>query len=202
MVAIIAHLAKVYENLFIRNLSCSELSKFHNPEIPAPPSLHKVLDDEFLSKFDDVLIVGDLHGCYDELIDLLDLAKKTSSKPNARILKLFVGDLVNKGPKSKQVIEYFMNNGKEDMLAVRGNHEERIIRDYMKYIRNKEIKLHPDHEWIKQLDGEHIDFLISLPYTIYLPKLKSIIGNHLKRSLFLRKLLINSFFLNFQFTLV
>lgn len=110
------------------------------------------------------------------MIDLLNLASKTSSKPNARILKLFVGDLVNKGPKSKQVIEYFMNNGKEDMLAVRGNHDERIIQEYMKYIKNKEHNLYAEQLWIKELDSEHIDFLISLPYTISLPKLNSVIG--------------------------
>jgi hypothetical protein len=175
MVAIIAHLAKIYENIFVRNLTSASSIKFHNPEIPAPPYLHKILDDDFLSKFDDILIVGDLHGCYDELQDMLNLASKTA-KPNARILKLFVGDLVNKGPKSKQIIEHFMNKGKEDMLAVRGNHEEHIVSQYMKYIKDKNMFLNAEQEWIKELDTEHIDFLISLPYTISLPKLNSIIG--------------------------
>ena len=177
MVAIIAHLAKIYENLFVRNLTSSASIKFYNPEIPRPPNLHMILDDDFLSKFDNILIVGDTHGCFDELIDLLKLAQKASEKQsNARILKLFVGDLVNKGPKSQQIIEYFMSYGKEDMFAVRGNHDERIIQEYMKFIKDKNISLYKEHEWIKQLDTEHIDFLISLPYTISLPKINSIIG--------------------------
>ena len=175
MVAIIAHLAKVYESLFVRNLSSSS-RLLCNPEIPPPPNLHVVLDDRFLADFDNILIVGDLHGCYDELIEMLNLAKKTA-KPNARILKLFVGDLVNKGPKSKQVIDHFMHKGKEDMLAVRGNHDERMVQEYQRYIKDKNVKLNPEHEWIRQLDSEHVDFLVSLPYTISLPKFNSIIGN-------------------------
>jgi len=82
-----------------------------------------------------------------------------------------------------------MNHGKEDMLAVRGNHDERIIQWYMKFVKDKDIKLHVEQEWIKQLDSEHIDFLISLPYTISLPKLNSIIvhaglipGKHLEQN--------------------
>ena len=185
MVAIIAYLAKVYESLFVRNLS-SASRKLYNPEIPAPPNLHMVLDDKFLADFDSILIVGDVHGCYDELIEMLNLAKKTA-KSNARILKLFVGDLVNKGPKSKQVIDHFMHKGKEDMLSVRGNHEERMVQEYMRYIQDKDVQLNPEHEWIKQLDAEHIDFLVSLPYTISLPKLNSIIGKNLEK-VFLKRM--------------
>lgn len=57
MVAIIAHLAKIYENMFVRSSSSSS-ALFSNPKIPQPSILHKVLDDDFLSKFDDVLIVS------------------------------------------------------------------------------------------------------------------------------------------------
>lgn len=56
MVAIVAHLARIYENLFVRHHSST--SVFYNPKIPAPPILHKVLDDSFLSKFDHILIVS------------------------------------------------------------------------------------------------------------------------------------------------
>lgn len=178
MVAIISQLSRIYERVFARNLNSSSQSKFCNPSIPPPPILHKYLDDDFLSRFDNILIVGDLHGCYDEFLDMLNLAAK-SSKANARILKLFVGDLVNKGPKSKQILDYFINNGKEDMLAVRGNHDERIVQEYLKYLKDKTVKLQDEHEWIKELDSDHLDYLISLPYTISLPKLNSLIGKFL-----------------------
>lgn len=182
MVAIIANLARVYESLFARTFS-SASRKLYNPDIPAPPNLHVVLDDRFLADFDSVLIVGDVHGCYDEMIEMLSVAQKKLAKADARILKLFVGDLVNKGPKSKQVIEYFMQQGKEDMLSVRGNHDERMVQEYMRFLKDKNVQLNPEHEWIKQLDAEHIDFLVSLPYTISLPKLNSIIGRNLSNVL-------------------
>lgn len=139
--------------------------------------------------------VGDLHGCYDEMIDLLNLASKTTSK--SRILKLFVGDLVNKGPKSKEIIDYFMNNGREDMLAVRGNHDELIIKLYMQYLKDKKLELNVETEWIKNLDSEHIDFLISLPYTISLPKLNSIIGQYIQIEFFFILFIVMFFFLFF-----
>ncbi|OTF80471.1 hypothetical protein BLA29_012896 [Euroglyphus maynei] len=39
-----------------------------------------------------------------------------------RILKICTGDLINKGPKNKQVLDYFMNN-QDDCISVRGNHD-------------------------------------------------------------------------------
>lgn len=45
------------------------------------------------------LQVGDVHGCYDQLVELL---QKVQYKPRHDNL-ILVGDLVNKGPKSQQV---------------------------------------------------------------------------------------------------
>lgn len=42
--------------------------------------------------------VGDVHGCYDQLVELL---RKVQYKPRHDNL-ILVGDLVNKGPKSQQ----------------------------------------------------------------------------------------------------
>jgi predicted phosphodiesterase len=43
--------------------------------------------------------VGDIHGCYDALLELL---RKVQYQPRHDNL-ILVGDLVNKGPKSQQV---------------------------------------------------------------------------------------------------
>lgn len=43
--------------------------------------------------------VGDIHGCYDTLLELL---RKLEYRPRHDNL-ILVGDLVNKGPKSQQV---------------------------------------------------------------------------------------------------
>ena len=65
---------------------------------PAPPAVHVTLDKNCL-KNGRVIIVGDIHGCYDEFLDLLKLCKFSCKDDNL----VLVGDLVNKGPKSTQV---------------------------------------------------------------------------------------------------
>ena len=68
-------------------------------------------------------IIGDIAGRYDELLLLLD------KMPEADLI-LSVGDLVDRGPKSKEVIEWFMGN--ENAEAVYGNHEDLFIEGVVK----------------------------------------------------------------------
>jgi Icc-related predicted phosphoesterase len=46
------------------------------------------------------IVVGDIHGCYDELMKLL---KKAKFKQSDRVVS--VGDLVSKGPKVREVLD-------------------------------------------------------------------------------------------------
>ncbi|MCM8539551.1 MAG: metallophosphoesterase [Lentisphaeraceae bacterium] len=62
------------------------------------------------------LLVGDIHGCYRELKELL---KKVSYDPlSDRLISL--GDLVHKGPKAWKVLKFFYENNLE---VVMGNHD-------------------------------------------------------------------------------
>lgn len=63
-------------------------------------------------------IIGDIAGRYDELQLLL------AKMPKADLV-IAVGDLIDRGPKSKEVVEYFINT--PDTIAIRGNHEELMI---------------------------------------------------------------------------
>lgn len=49
-----------------------------------------------------LIIIGDIHGCYDELMELLKKCHH-NSKTDSLIL---VGDLVCKGPKSAEVVKF------------------------------------------------------------------------------------------------
>jgi hypothetical protein len=171
MVALIVNLLHWLSAAFLRTSSGEQL--VHHMKLPLPPIIHKVLDAEAVDRFDEVLIVGDVHGCYDEMISLLQLAEKEAN--GGRLLKLFVGDLVNKGPKNPEVVRYFLNEGREDSLSVRGNHDEYVISEYLKY-RDDPTQLNPQRTWIKDFTDEEIDYLISLPYTISLPTLNSVVG--------------------------
>lgn len=75
------------------------------------------------------LIVGDVHGCFDELMELL---KKVSyDAQNDRLI--FVGDLINKGPKSLDVMRWVKKSHAEVLL---GNHELGFIN----YLKNPDPK--------------------------------------------------------------
>src|SRR5271165_2882948 len=66
-------------------------------------------------------IIGDIAGQYDTLLALLAKMPKDATPVS-------VGDMVDRGPKSKQVLEFFKNNG----LAILGNHDHMMI-DACKY---------------------------------------------------------------------
>ena len=67
-----------------------------------------------------LFIVGDVQGCADELDDLLRAARLESGR---RLC--FVGDLINRGPRSKAVLERAVA---EDALVVVGNHEDGLLK--------------------------------------------------------------------------
>lgn len=66
------------------------------------------------------IVVGDLHGCSDELARLLS---EVTFVPGVDRL-IAVGDLVGKGPKGAEVVRFFREGGHE---TVRGNHDERLL---------------------------------------------------------------------------
>lgn len=65
------------------------------------------------------IVVGDVHGCADELDDLLDHVAFASGD---RLI--FVGDLVARGPASLRVLDIARATG---ALIVRGNHEQKLL---------------------------------------------------------------------------
>ncbi|WDE98234.1 metallophosphoesterase [Lentisphaera profundi] len=67
------------------------------------------------------VFVGDIHGCYTEFLDLL---KKVNYDPVSDRL-ISVGDIINKGPQSAAVLDYFIANTLE---VVKGNHEDWLQR--------------------------------------------------------------------------
>lgn len=66
-----------------------------------------------------LIFVGDIHGCYDELRELLDRVA-----PAERDVVVSVGDMVTKGPASAKCIELWRDRG---YLAVKGNNELKVL---------------------------------------------------------------------------
>jgi calcineurin-like phosphoesterase family protein len=72
------------------------------------------------------LIVGDIHGCHAELLDLLDRAAIGEGD-----LVVSVGDLVDRGPDPGAVVDFFRARASSVVLC--GNHERKHVRGVLSY---------------------------------------------------------------------
>ena len=131
-------------------------------------------------------VIGDVHGCYDELMVLINKIEATDSE--ARFI--LVGDLIDRGPKVWEVLQWALKNitpeGKYQ--CVRGNHEQLALEwwEYYKkwYTYDKDVRWKPfsDYDIAGKLyqyiqptgeEGQHapedfqelVDFWNSLPYS-------------------------------------
>lgn len=105
------------------------------------------------------IVVGDIHGCYDELMELL---AKVNFGTDDRVVS--VGDLVTKGPKNREVFELFMTDAR--FTAVIGNHDLALRRKW----NGEKIKLKTaqkaTHKELKLNKELYVGFLNKMPFTI------------------------------------
>jgi serine/threonine protein phosphatase 1 len=97
------------------------------------------------------LVIGDIHGCHEELIELLDRAALSSADTLVSI-----GDLVDRGPGSVEVVRLFRS--RPGAIALMGNHERKHVRGILSY----------SQEITRLQFGEEYDdlcrWMTSLPY--------------------------------------
>jgi len=71
-------------------------------------------------------VIGDLHGCYDEFIELSNQIGITEND-----LVISLGDIVDRGNKSVELFHYFKNRA--NSIVLMGNHERKHLRGILSY---------------------------------------------------------------------
>lgn len=97
------------------------------------------------------IVIGDIHGCFDEFLELLD---NIGVSEEDTIIS--VGDLIDRGPKSIDLFHFFKN--RKNAINILGNHERKHLRGILSY----------SQEIVKvQFGNEYeslIEWLKTLPY--------------------------------------
>ena len=81
-------------------------------------------------------VIGDVQGCFDELMLLLEKINFNSKNDEL----IFAGDLINRGPKSLEVLEFCLKN-KKSIEVVLGNHDIYLL--YLIHQNKKNFQLAP-----------------------------------------------------------
>jgi len=113
-------------------------------------------------------IIGDIHGCYDELVALLSQLGYSQSQPTDSAFEsplfappagrkaVFLGDFVDRGPNTPAVLRLVMQMvATGQAFAVPGNHDIKLLRK----LRSKDVQLtHGIVETLEQLEKEPPEF--------------------------------------------
>ncbi len=109
-------------------------------------------------------VIGDVHGCYEELTELLERLgwvvegppeAPTASHPEGR-KAIFLGDLVDRGPDSPAVLRLAMGMVESGVaLCIPGNHDVKLMRK----LKGRDVRLtHGLAETVQQLEPEPEEF--------------------------------------------
>ncbi len=109
-------------------------------------------------------IIGDIHGCYDELVALVGkLGYGLEETPTGPLITpppgrklIFLGDIVDRGPKIHQVLKLVMNAVESGAaFCVPGNHDMKLMRK----LRGRDVHVrHGLAESLEQLEAESPEF--------------------------------------------
>ena len=117
--------------------------------------------------------IGDIHGCFDPLMDLFE---KDFLQSDDTII--FLGDYVDRGPKSNHVLDWLIRNptnckfefliGNHDLMMLAAKEEPARLNEWLRYggkatLKSYGLSLQPD--WVDHIPQEHWDFLkVCKPY--------------------------------------
>lgn len=105
------------------------------------------------------IVIGDLHGCYDEALELLDACEVTGED---RVI--FTGDLIDRGPKPHECIELAKRHE-----SVLGNHEDKHLFYLSRGIKRDKM---PEHHAFtaSELSNDDYRFMQGMPLWLHVPE--------------------------------
>lgn len=120
-----------------------------------------------------IFAVGDIHGCYEKLVAMMKVLPW--DRDNGDVL-IFIGDYVDRGPQSREVVEYLVRLKRKggNLVFLKGNHEKMLLdyyiqqRDQMLYVANgggETIASYVEGGIGRKafvLPEDHLEFLLSL----------------------------------------
>ncbi len=113
------------------------------------------------------LVIGDVHGCSEELDELLAAVADDEREV------VFVGNLVAKGPDSRGVVARARELGARSVV---GNHDLKVLRVAIALARGESLEASRGHRVAAQsLVPDDVAWLASLPYTIRLAEHDAIV---------------------------
>ena len=105
-----------------------------------------------------LIIYGDIHGCYNEFTSL-----RKKINPQKNDIEVCVGDIITKGEDSIKTLDFIIEHNIQSVL---GNHEDKLLRYLVHQKSNKKNPIILDNDEqniIDNLTSEHIKYLESLP---------------------------------------
>ena len=111
------------------------------------------------------VIIGDVHGCYDELRAILD-----KIGPSKSDMIVSIGDMIDYGPKSADVVHFFMRSN--NTFAILGNHERKHVRFDQGLIAKRHFgkaQLETIRQFKHRFDELHLSYKETLEYFKTLP---------------------------------
>ena len=117
-----------------------------------------------------IIIYGDLHGCLEEFKEL-----RAKVNPSSNDQEIIIGDILDRGLYSNEVLEYVREN---NILSILGNHENKYVRykkhedNFLQTSKKNPMNLSDDKlEIFNKLSIEDFKYLESLPYFIKIDNL-------------------------------
>ncbi len=101
----------------------------------------------------------DIHGCYNQLLELMDQVHTWNDDPKKFI---FLGDYVDRGPDSAKVIQYMIDH--PEFTCLKGNHEDMMLQGGNLWWNNGGGETYDSYKGVpKGKVEEHLEWIRALP---------------------------------------